>query len=193
MNSSNKVLSINVGLKEVLSGKIETLEREKEEVLRRISQYNKTELIHNTKLEAIKFTYGIFNLIFMVAVITSIPSILFVIYTEGSIIFCMMIVIVDIIAYIIKNKIKKKMEETISQAKSNKIHLEFRLKQINDEILSLSKERDEIYNKFISKYHEEIEDSNKSQTNEPDMKECPMCAETIKYKARVCRFCNYNF
>lgn len=193
MNSNNKVLSINVGLKEVLGGKIETLEREKEEVLRQISQNNKTKLIHNTKLEAIKFTYGIVNLIFIVALITTIPFILFVIYTEGSIIFCMMSVIVDIIAYAIKKRMKKKMEETISQAKSNEIHLEVRLRQINDEIFCLSKERDELYDKFISKYHEEIEDSNKSQTNEPDTKECPMCAETIKYKAKVCRFCNYNF
>lgn len=28
---------------------------------------------------------------------------------------------------------------------------------------------------------------------EVDTKECPMCAETIKEKARVCRFCSYEF
>jgi predicted RNA-binding Zn-ribbon protein involved in translation (DUF1610 family) len=28
--------------------------------------------------------------------------------------------------------------------------------------------------------------------NDPDSKECPMCAETIKYRAKICRFCNHR-
>jgi len=35
-------------------------------------------------------------------------------------------------------------------------------------------------------------DKNK-ETIEQGTKECPMCAETIKEKAKICRFCNYEF
>ncbi|MEG0563183.1 hypothetical protein [Anaerorhabdus sp.] len=34
---------------------------------------------------------------------------------------------------------------------------------------------------------------NNSQIPESDEKECPMCAEKIKYKAKICRFCRYEF
>lgn len=33
---------------------------------------------------------------------------------------------------------------------------------------------------------------NRAQVTE-DSKECPMCAETIRAKARICRYCNYAF
>ncbi len=28
---------------------------------------------------------------------------------------------------------------------------------------------------------------------EADEKECPKCAETVKYKAKICRFCGHEF
>jgi len=27
----------------------------------------------------------------------------------------------------------------------------------------------------------------------PDEKECPMCAETVKARAKICRFCGHKF
>ena len=30
-------------------------------------------------------------------------------------------------------------------------------------------------------------------TNYKDTKECPMCAETVKEKAKICRFCTHEF
>ena len=35
--------------------------------------------------------------------------------------------------------------------------------------------------------------SQHSPDPQSDTKECPMCAETVKAKAKICRFCNYRF
>ena len=32
-----------------------------------------------------------------------------------------------------------------------------------------------------------------SITNLDETKECPMCAESVKIKAKICRFCGYKF
>ncbi len=41
--------------------------------------------------------------------------------------------------------------------------------------------------------NEKTHGSDKQKYNLSDIKECPMCAETIKLKAKVCRFCGYSF
>jgi hypothetical protein len=41
--------------------------------------------------------------------------------------------------------------------------------------------------------HSRIHMAETAATFEYDTKECPMCAETVKVKAKVCRFCNHPF
>lgn len=59
-------------------------------------------------------------------------------------------------------------------------------------------------NKYLSQYNTGIQQGkyafenwkNQSQSKLDDnknMKECPKCAETIKAKALICRFCRYSF
>jgi rubrerythrin len=38
-----------------------------------------------------------------------------------------------------------------------------------------------------------IEANTKGDVTDPEEKECPMCAETVKSKAVVCRFCGHEF
>ncbi len=40
---------------------------------------------------------------------------------------------------------------------------------------------------------QEYEQHSHNYTNPVDSKECPMCAEMIKKKAKICRFCGYRF
>jgi hypothetical protein len=51
---------------------------------------------------------------------------------------------------------------------------------------------------IISQQHKDINVTTMSEvasTSEysEDLKECPMCAELVKSKAKICRFCNYTF
>jgi len=40
---------------------------------------------------------------------------------------------------------------------------------------------------------QEYEQCSHNYTNPMDSKECPMCAEMVKKKAKICRFCGYKF
>lgn len=40
---------------------------------------------------------------------------------------------------------------------------------------------------------QEYEQCNSNYTSPMDSKECPMCAEMVKKKAKICRFCGYKF
>ncbi|RMG04549.1 MAG: hypothetical protein D6726_03150 [Nitrospirae bacterium] len=40
---------------------------------------------------------------------------------------------------------------------------------------------------------QEYEQYSHNYTNPMDSKECPMCAELVKKKAKICRFCGYKF
>ena len=51
---------------------------------------------------------------------------------------------------------------------------------------------------FIAEAHYDVFVKIKSyvqtvSTNTDDTKECPMCAETVKAKAKICRFCKHKF
>lgn len=65
------------------------------------------------------------------------------------------------------------------------------LKLLEDKIFSLKRELEEVNEekRVLINNSEEIAISN-IKDNE---KECPMCAEVVKLRAKVCRFCGYSF
>ena len=55
------------------------------------------------------------------------------------------------------------------------------------------KTENELQERKVMAIEETISEEHLHPNNNPDTKECPQCAETIKAKARICRFCQYQF
>lgn len=60
------------------------------------------------------------------------------------------------------------------------------VEEIRDKYMKHMVNQQDLLDKEISAIHP-------MPSTENDTKECPQCAETIKAKAKVCRFCNYRF
>ena len=79
-------------------------------------------------------------------------------------------------------------ESIESISKANVIY--HKAKKFSEDTQKLS--FDNVKNLEDRKNDKQIEDS-VDNIGEPETKECPDCAETVKYKARKCRFCGYLF
>ncbi|ELK41463.1 hypothetical protein P4U99_23415 [Brevibacillus agri] len=99
---------------------------------------------------------------------------------------------------------KKGAQEKNREAEEKRQSVEQRKIQVRDEIERLRteiKEQQDFINRHMLNQQELLNQEikaiqNASQINgadESETKECPQCAEIIKAKARVCRFCNFRF
>lgn len=59
------------------------------------------------------------------------------------------------------------------------------IEELDDAIIEKQSEKRDI----IAKEDDKLS----TKSFEDESKECPMCAELVKSKARICRFCNYSF
>lgn len=101
-------------------------------------------------------------------------------------------------------KMKKGAQQKHREAEEKRRSLEHRKAQVREEIENLRteiKQQQDFINRHMLNQQELLNQEikaiqNVSQTIESeanDRKECPQCAEIIKFRAKICRYCNYKF
>ncbi|WP_284645707.1 zinc ribbon domain-containing protein [Paenibacillus silviterrae] len=88
-------------------------------------------------------------------------------------------------------------ENKQAQLKAEVIELEKLIQEHHDKLQEELTVQETIYQQHMLNQQQLIEQEvhtiNQSAAATDDNKECPQCAETIKAKAKICRFCNYKF
>lgn len=123
-----------------------------------------------------------------------------------------------ILAIMFKVKVKRLLEEErekISEAQRKQRAFKNEINILNKEMGEITefiserqeaiKQQQEVYmvhmlnqqtllDKEIETINNTIPIDNKvNAESQDDMKECPQCAELVKFRAKICRFCNYKF
>jgi uncharacterized small protein (DUF1192 family) len=153
----------------------------------------KTDLDNINNRNAIVKTKRIVFLILMIIpiVIASFTMLAIMFEPEGSgPAFVILVCFPAMCAYIFWTKRKKYIVDIEAVGR-----LESRIAALGKELNKAKDEKREIVIRYERelKLQEESDIIDDSFTIEVDSKECPMCAETVKAKAKVCRFCSHKF
>lgn len=121
------------------------------------------------------------------------------------------VAILGIVVFLSGIKWKRKANNMIKQAKQRQQEAEEKRKilrkeidDLRDEIVGEHKQYETLINETKRNYEQhmlnqqelinsEVESLRQYNNSSNDTKECPQCAEIVKARAKICRFCNYKF